>query len=137
MVIDYKLNLSIGGIPAFVNDLLKRLEPLGVDRKNIFDIRLSLEEALINAVKHGNRLDKNKGVFLKIDVSPQLLEIEIKDEGRGFDHKNIPSPTDEKNIDKSSGRGIFLIKKFMDKVEFLDGGTKIKMVKYWKKRGEK
>lgn len=136
MVIDYKLNFSLEGIPEFVNNLVKKLEPMVIDKDKLFDVRLCLEEGLINALKHGNKMDKNKDILLKINASAKSLEIEIKDEGKGFDYSNILLPSDDKNIEKLNGRGIFLIKKFMDKVEFFDGGSKIKMVRYWEYRGK-
>ncbi len=98
----------------------------------IFDIRLCIEEALTNSVKHGNKMDATKNIFLKINSTDELLSIEIKDEGSGFDHKCIPLPTEKENIEKLSGRGIFLIRNIMDVIEFLDNGSTIKMVKYLK-----
>ena len=101
---------------------------------NIFDLRLCLEEALINAVKHGNKMDKNKSIFMKVVFKKNFLCFEIKDEGQGFDYDNIIIPTKKENLEMLSKRGVFLIKKFMDEVEFLDNGSRIKMVKYTDKR---
>ena len=130
MVLEHKLNISLEEIPAFVDSLFKKLESCGINHDIFFDIRLSLEEALINAIRHGNKMDKDKSVFLKVDVDNDRLEIEVKDEGSGFDYENIPSPTQGENLQKVSGRGIFLMKNFMDKVEFSDGGSRVKMIKH-------
>lgn len=130
MIIEHKIKSNLKAIPQFTLSIFKKLEVTGISKDALFDIRLSLEEALINAVKHGNKMQKDKEVSFKIKVLPKSVEIEIKDQGKGFEHRNIPLPTDEKNLEKTSGRGIFLIKKLMDKVEFLDGGSRIKMVKF-------
>ncbi|MDP2924519.1 MAG: ATP-binding protein [Candidatus Omnitrophota bacterium] len=130
MIIEHKIKSNLKAIPQFTLSIFKKLEATGINEDILFDIRLSLEEALINAVKHGNKMQKDKEVSFKIKVLPKSVEMEIKDQGKGFDYKNIPIPTDEKNLEKTSGRGVFLIKKLMDKVEFLDGGSRIKMVKF-------
>jgi serine/threonine-protein kinase RsbW len=137
MLIEYKFKSDLGAIPELTRNIFKKLEASGINEDNLFDIRLSLEEALVNAIKHGNKMDKNKEVSLKIKVLPKKVEIEVSGEGRGFDYKNIPLPTDEENIAKPYGRGIFLIKNLMDNVEFFDGGNKIKMVKLLDDKGGK
>lgn len=129
MIIERRLKLELKSIPEVVLQIFEKLHSSGITEDDLFDLRLCLEEALINAVKHGNKLQKNKEVYLKIKVSPQSIELEIKDAGSGFDYRNIPVPTDKENLEKTSGRGIFLIKELMDKVEFLDGGSRIRMVK--------
>lgn len=132
METEYKLKPDLGDILRFIRNFLKRLEPLGIDEEKLFDIRLTLEEALINAVKHGSREDKTKFIFLKIKASAKILEIEIEDEGQGFDYENLPSPAQDANLEKLSGRGVFLIRNLMDKVEFFNRGRKMRMVKYLK-----
>lgn len=132
MNINYKLSLTLKDIPRLVENILEKLEPVGIYGDILYAIRLSLEEALINAVTHGNKMDSNKNIFLTVRALPESLEIEVKDEGEGFDYERLPLPTDKENLEKTYGRGIFLIRHFMDKVEFLEGGSKIKMVKYLK-----
>ena len=132
MILEHKQNLTINGVPAFTRNLLKKLEPLKIHKDIVFDIRLALEEALINAIKYGNKENKNKSVFVKVTAEPESIEIEIKDEGKGYNYKHIPSPTLNRNLERLCGRGVFLIKKIMDKVDFLDKGSRIKMVKYLK-----
>ena len=130
MLIEQKINSDLKIIPQITLHVFKKLKDLEISEDELFDIRLCLEEALINAIKHGNRTQKDKKIFFKIKISPGKIEIEVKDQGKGFNHRNIPSPTIKKNLEKTSGRGIFLIKKLMDKVEFLDSGTRIRMIKY-------
>jgi serine/threonine-protein kinase RsbW len=132
MILEYSPNLSLDEIPLFTKDILEKLKACCVDQEFLFDVRLSLEEALINAVKHGNKMDRNKLVQVKIEAEADKVEIEIKDQGQGFDPEKVSVPTKGANLDKLSGRGVFLIKNFMDDVEFLDNGSRIRMVKYLK-----
>lgn len=130
MILEYNLKLSLKEVSTFAKNLIKKLKPIGIDDDSLFDIRLCMEEALINAVKYGNKMDPSKVVSIKVAVAPDKVEMEIKDEGQGFDYSNLPLPTDDQNIEKLSGRGVFLIKNLMNSVEFFDRGSKIKMVKY-------
>ena len=94
-----------------------------------FAIRLSLEEALINAIKHGNKLDPKKKVTVQAEVTPDHAEIIIEDEGPGFDRSSIPDPTADENIDRLHGRGILLMEAYMTEVEFTRGGRRVRMVR--------
>jgi serine/threonine-protein kinase RsbW len=94
-----------------------------------FAIKLALEEGMNNAVKHGNKLDPAKKVRVDYSVTPQRFEITIEDEGPGFDPTKIPDPTAEENLEKCSGRGLLLIGAYMTKVEYLNGGRTLHMVK--------
>lgn len=91
------------------------------------NILIATTEAVVNAVKHGNRLDSTKFVFLDAVLEGNTLEIDVKDEGMGFDFSSLPDPTLPENILKFSGRGIYLIKSLSDGLEFLEGGTLLKM----------
>ena len=132
MIIEHKLKSDLKVIPEIALSIFKKLQSLAIKEDDLFDVRLALEEALINAARHGNKLDKNKEIYIKVKVLPQSIELEIKDQGNGFDYKKLPLPTDEQNLEKTSGLGVFLIKELMDEVEFLDGGSRIKMVKFVK-----
>ncbi|MCK9573409.1 MAG: ATP-binding protein [Candidatus Omnitrophica bacterium] len=129
MVIKYQINSDLKNILPVALEIFQKLKSEGVKEDVLFDVRLCLEEAAINAIKHGNKKNKKKLVYITVKFSGRSIEMIVKDEGKGFDHKNIPSPTKGKNIKKLSGRGIFLIRKLMDSVKFSDGGNKIKMVK--------
>jgi len=134
MILEYKEKLSLESISEFTKNILAEIKPLNLSKNHIFDLRLCLEEALINAVKHGNKMDKNKSVSLKVVFDNNSFCFEIKDEGQGFDHDNIVIPTKKENLELLSKRGVFLIKEFMDEVEFLDNGSRIKMIKYADKK---
>jgi serine/threonine-protein kinase RsbW len=129
MVITLQLPSDLKIIQETTRDIIKKIKSQEIGKDNLFDIRLALDEALVNAIKHGNKENPDKKVFLKVTIGPHIIEIQIKDEGSGFECDKIVSPLDEKNLKKPCGRGIFLMKKLMDKVEFFDGGSGIKMVK--------
>jgi serine/threonine-protein kinase RsbW len=109
--------------------ILRDVEQSGFSTDNAFAIRIALEEAMVNAIKHGNRMDRTKKVHVEARVTPKRAEITIEDEGAGFDRGAIPDPTDESNLDKPSGRGILLIEAYMDGVEWSRGGRRLRMVK--------
>jgi len=91
------------------------------------NILVATIEAVANAIKHGNRLDATKYVFIDAELNDGVLEISVKDEGMGFDPSALPDPTLPENILKFSGRGIYLIRSLSDGVDFLEGGTLLKM----------
>ena len=94
-----------------------------------FAVKLALDEAVTNAIKHGNRLDPFKRVRVTANISAQGAEIEITDEGPGFDRSKVPDPTIDENIDKCSGRGLLLIEAYMTKVSWSADGRSIRMQK--------
>ena len=97
--------------------------------QDVFRIRLALEEALINAIKHGNKLDTTKKVHVEATVTPEQIEIMIEDEGPGFCRADVPDPTAEENLLKCSGRGILLMETYMDRVEYSNAGRRVRMIK--------
>ena len=109
--------------------IMDQVDAAKFDPHAVFAIKLSLEEALINAIKHGNKLNPSKKVYVEARVTPKLVEITIEDEGAGFDRSKIPDPTREENLELCSGRGILLIESYMDEVEYTKGGRRLRMVK--------
>ncbi len=105
------------------------LEGIEFSKETLFDLRLCLEEAVINAIKYGNKLDSSLPVTIEYIISDDNLEITVKDKGKGFKFDAVPDPRSEENILKHGGRGLFLIKNLMDGVEFSDSGNEIKMIK--------
>ncbi|MDY7110433.1 MAG: ATP-binding protein [Planctomycetota bacterium] len=108
--------------------LLRALEEHGFEPASRFAIRLALEEALINAFKHGNRNDPAKRVTLDCRVGREAVVIDISDEGEGFDLDAVPDPTEEENLQIPSGRGIMLMRSFMSEVDFHPPGNRVRMV---------
>ena len=109
--------------------IMREVERRRYDEGSVFAIRLSLEEALTNAMKHGNKLNPKKVVHVEARVTPKQTEIVIEDQGGGFDRKSIPDPREQCNLDKCSGRGILLMEAYMDRVQWSRGGRRVRMVK--------
>ena len=109
---------------------------VGLDDDAAHWVGVAIRESVINAIKHGNRHDARKHVFVDFEATtdtavPELL-IRVRDEGEGFDPETLANPLAPENLLKSSGRGIFLIRNFMDHVHLQrmpDGGMEIRMVK--------
>ena len=104
----------------------------GVSGDVAFGIDMAVREAITNAVVHGNKLDETKFVDLSLKTSPGALEITVHDQGPGFNLSAIIDPTKEENILKTSGRGIFFMRNFMDEVDWSadpKGGTSVRMIK--------
>jgi len=104
--------------------------------RDIFAIHLAMEEALANAIKHGNRYNANKSVRVRCLMSPELVRIEVADEGVGFNVSQVPNPTDPDRIEAPSGRGIMLMRSFMSRVEFNALGNQVTMEKERSEAGE-
>jgi serine/threonine-protein kinase RsbW len=109
--------------------IMDRVEAQHYDEQSTFAIRLALEEGLMNAIKHGNKLDPKKTVHVEAKVTPKATEITIEDQGKGFARTEVPDPCAEENLLKCSGRGILLMEAYMDKVEYSQGGRRVRMVK--------
>lgn len=90
------------------------------------NVLIALTEAANNAIMHGNRYDADKKVVINYDWAEPVLNIKVSDEGRGFDFDNLPDPTEPEYIDKPCGRGVFLIKRLADKVDFDRHGSTVK-----------
>ncbi len=127
-----KIPSEIKYIREVSSKILKSLENLKVNESALFDIRLCVEETLRNAVVHGNQEDKKHSAKIDYWLEGNKFIVEIEDEGRGFDYKNLPNPTHEDNIMKASGRGIYLVRHLMDEVIFNDKGNKVRLTKYLK-----
>ncbi len=123
---------DISNIRHAADEIIGMLNQANSDPSDVFDIRLSLEEALINAIKYGNNFDKTKKVLIKFKLKKSRASLSVKDSGKGYNYKNIPDPTKDENILRGSGRGVFLIKHLMDEIAFNKTGSSITMVKHLK-----
>ena len=95
-------------------------------------IELSVSESMINAIRHGNKSDPTKAASLKISSDGHAIEVIVEDEGKGFNLEDLADPTDAQNLLKPSGRGILIIRSFMDEVNLSTregGGTRLQMIK--------
>jgi serine/threonine-protein kinase RsbW len=107
-----------------------KLEANQYTTEQIFAVHLALEEAFINAVKHGNNQDLAKKVKIDYCINRDKAEIFVKDEGGGFNPAGVPDPRCGENIYKPNGRGLLLIKSYMDTVEYNEKGDCVHLVKY-------
>ena len=96
---------------------------------DIFGIKLALEEALVNAIKHGNQMDRSKKVHVSYQVVPERFDVLITDEGPGFDPEDVPDPTAVENLERPCGRGLMLMKHYMSEVAFKGRGNTVAMSK--------
>ena len=112
--------------------ILNSLSGHRLDRDKLFDVKLCVEEAVRNAIVHGNRSNKKLYVRVRYRIDKDKIGIEIEDEGKGFDHERIPYPTHKDNIMKLSGRGVYLMRHLMDEIKFNAKGNQVRFVKYLK-----
>jgi serine/threonine-protein kinase RsbW len=127
--IDLELPSDLTLMNAVLEYLLDRVAKLGlikIEQSNLF---VALDEAFVNAVRHGNRNDPSKLLRVTAELSAHEAIFTVEDEGDGFDVREIPDPRDPANLFKSSGRGVLLIYNIMDEVEYSERGTRLKMVK--------
>jgi len=117
--------------------VLPKLKAHNFSEDEIFAVHLAMEEAFINAVRHGNKMDPQKEVKIDYLVDDEKLEISMTDEGRGFDPNVVPDPRCGENLYKAGGRGLLLIRSYMDVVEFNKSGNRVRIVKYRKKSPKK
>ncbi|MEX0678448.1 MAG: ATP-binding protein [Pirellulales bacterium] len=110
-------------------DLLAKLQSEGWNNRDIFGIRLALEEAVVNAIKHGNSLDSNKEVKVECRSTADRIWIKVSDQGQGFDPEAVPDCTDDEHITSPNGRGIMLMRNFMSRVEYNPKGNVVEMEK--------
>ncbi len=111
-------------VETLVDTLSKKL---GVSDEVYGKILISTVEAVNNAILHGNKGDRNKMVTVIISADGNDLEITVSDEGEGFEYGNLPDPTDPKNIENLHGRGVFLMRRLADAIEYNSSGNEVKM----------
>jgi serine/threonine-protein kinase RsbW len=131
MPTDYVLELpnDLRVIERAVNYLIDRGQEIGFNQDRLrLNLRVGLTEALANAMLYGNSRDPRKRVRVDAQVAEGVLTIRVTDEGRGFDPAAVSDPTLPRNRKRAGGRGIFLIRKLMDRVEFNESGNSITMV---------
>jgi len=115
---------NLDRVEKFVNSILEFEE---VDERLYGNIIIAVTEGVNNAVVHGNRSDALKEVQLQYNSSDTAIEFRIKDQGKGFNHKDIPDPTLPENVKKLDGRGVFLISSLADQIKFHENGSLLEM----------
>jgi serine/threonine-protein kinase RsbW len=107
-------------------------QTLGLDDDTQHYVGVAIRECVINAIKHGNRNDSSKHVFVEFSIVDSVLTIRVRDQGEGFNPDTLADPLAPENLLKASGRGIFLIRSFMDDVQLRsapEGGMEVRMIK--------
>ena len=127
--IEFELPSDLALMNGVLQYLLARVSKLGLITAEGSNLYVALDEAFVNAVKHGNKNDPTKLLRVGAELSPTEACFTIEDEGEGFDVQTIPDPRDPANLFKSSGRGVLLIYNIMDEVEYNAQGNRVKMVK--------
>ena len=127
--IEFELPSDLGLMNGVLDYLQERVAKLGLIRPERSNLFIALDEAFVNAVKHGNKNDPAKLVKITAELSPTEASFTVEDEGEGFDIREIPDPCDPANLFRTSGRGVLLIYNIMDEVEYNAQGNRVKMVK--------
>ncbi|MBI5724728.1 MAG: ATP-binding protein [Planctomycetes bacterium] len=109
--------------------VLTEVARLGYDEASAFAIKLALEEGINNAIRHGNRYDAGKVVEVDLDMDERRVIITITDQGTGFNPNALPDPTRDENLEKPNGRGVMLMRAYMDEVVFNARGNQVSMKK--------
>ena len=118
-----KMVQTMTEMAAVNEEILSRMQAAGFPERDIFSMRLALEEAIVNAIRHGNRGDPAKAVQVRYRITDQQVVTEIEDEGPGFDPDQIPDPLAPENLERPTGRGLFLIRYYMTSVTFNERGN--------------
>jgi serine/threonine-protein kinase RsbW len=131
--VDQFLDSTLESVDSAEEIAVQVAQKAGFDEDELNKIAMAVRESMVNAVVHGNRYNARKRVHLSISKEPERLTVRVSDEGEGFDYENLPDPLAEENLLRHSGRGIFLMRAFMD--EFLirripPAGTEVTLIKY-------
>jgi len=114
---------------ACVSRIVAAMQQQGFAAKEVFGTRLALEEAVVNAIRHGHRNDTSKCVDIHFQISPRQLLVEIHDQGPGFDPDGLPDPLAPENLERPGGRGVFLIRQYMTWVQYNETGNTVTLCK--------
>jgi serine/threonine-protein kinase RsbW len=112
-----------------VEQVLAEIESAGFADMALFAVRLALDEALANAIRHGNNSDESKNVTVSYEIDDEAFEVSICDEGPGFDPDSVPDPTLDENLERPCGRGVMLMRAYMTEVSFNESGNCVHMIK--------
>jgi len=130
-VFSISLPSKFESISPCIQNAVEQLDKLSIlNDQEKFDIKLALEEAITNSIKHGNKQQPDLYVKVDMHLDDGQLIMTVKDQGEGFDYLHVPNPREKDRLLNTSGRGVFLIRKIMDSVEYSDAGREVKMKKF-------
>lgn len=125
----FEIPSDIHVIESTVAALVERCRAASFDGPRLtLNFRVGVTEALANAMLYGNHADAQIPVRVEVELEPSQVVVHVRDQGRGFDPATVPDPTLECNLERSGGRGLFLIRKLMDEVHFNDQGNEVRLV---------
>jgi serine/threonine-protein kinase RsbW len=124
-----EIRSTVEEIPRVQADVQQDLNRSGINDDTCFAVKLALEESLVNAIRHGNQLDPTLHVHIQYCINDRCIKICVRDEGPGFDPARVPDPTSPENLTKTTGRGLMLIRAYMDSVAFNPRGNEVTMIK--------
>ena len=127
------LDSNLDSVEIAETAVLEEAQAIGFGEEDLHQLGMAVRESMVNAVVHGNRYNARKKVHLSVTRDPDRLTIVIADEGEGFEMTEVPNPLAEENLLRQSGRGLLLIKAFVDEFQVRrghPGGTEVRMVKY-------
>ena len=112
-----------------IQRVVDRMDRQGFAEKDVFAMRLALEEALVNSLIHGNKSDPTKTVEVRCTVNCTEVEVQVQDQGQGFDPDAVPDPLAPENLERPCGRGLLLMRHYMTSVKYNDVGNCVTLVK--------
>ncbi len=113
-----------------IEQLMLTLNEFGWEGRDLFHVQMAAEEAMVNAVTHGNKCAADKRVEVEFKVSPDTALMRFKDQGEGFCPADLPDPRDDEHLECTNGRGVMLINEMMSQVVYNDRGNEVTMVKH-------
>lgn len=116
--------MSINVLDSFVQDVVHQYK---INQEVHGNMLISLTEAVTNAITHGNHYDENKVVHINLQKKSDTIAIRVSDQGCGFDPESVPDPTCDENICKCGGRGVFLMQRLCDQIQYKDNGRTVEM----------
>jgi serine/threonine-protein kinase RsbW len=120
---------TAGAIHGVMDGIASTMSAGGYSSRDVFAVRLALEEAVVNAIKHGHQGDPSKVVRVLYGVGPQQVVLVVEDQGPGFRPEDLPDPLDPENLERACGRGVFLMRHYMDEVKYNDRGNCVTLCK--------
>lgn len=121
---------SPGDMERILDEISVQMKQLGYSESEEFRVHLALEEAIVNAHKHGNERNWNKALIVRYHVSPGGVVAQVDDEGPGFDPESVPNPLAPENLERPSGRGLFLMRTYLSGVCHNERGNRICLCKH-------
>ena len=120
---------TLAEVPRVLEAVVATLAGAGYSSQDQFAVRLALEEAVVNAIKHGHGFDPTREVRVLWEVTQQAARLEVEDEGPGFDPTEVPDPRQPENLDRPCGRGLLLMRHFLTRVEHRGRGNRVLLFK--------